>query len=101
MYNFKCQCDVEYVGRTNQGPETQIGQHVPATTRSGNFSHSSRISQSLHNSAIGHQLFNNSDSANKYDDFFTVLHRVRSSQHLNIYKTADIKIHEPGLGKKK
>lgn len=33
VYNFKCQCDAEYIGRTGQKLKVRINQYVPAEIR--------------------------------------------------------------------
>lgn len=56
---FKCQCDADYLGRTNQRFETRIIQRVPASIRLGNLSHSSRITQPTNDSTIVQYLLDN------------------------------------------
>lgn len=44
IYQFKCRCDLVYIGRTGLRLETRISQHVPSHIR--NPEHRNRVSQS-------------------------------------------------------
>lgn len=95
VYKFKCQCDIEYVGWTNKKQETRIGQHVPTTITSGNLSHSFRTTQSVDNSAIGQNLLDNPDCADKYIDQFFLLFYTEQGlfiHHLKFLKVVYIKM---------
>lgn len=51
-----------------------MSQHVPANIRSGNLSHSSRMTQSAYEFLLGQHLFDNPDIATKYvDSFFDII----------------------------
>lgn len=99
VYKCKCQCDDEYMYRTNQRLETRSGQHVPATIY--------KIRQSLsflqdnpeeHDAAIGEHLLDKLDCTDKYDHDFSLFYtRPTRSPFEVVY----IKIHKLGLCKKK
>lgn len=94
VYKFKYQCEAEYIGRTNQWLETRISQHIPASIRLGSLSLSSRVTRSVHDSAIGEQLLDNPDCAYKYmNNSLTVLHRAHSAYDLHI-EVLHIKLHQ-------
>ena len=73
VYEFTCQCDSGYVGRTTQRLEDRIKQHVPSNIRNKThpqreqppWSCKSQITTKTCDSAIGQHLLENPDCAKK------------------------------------
>ena len=112
IYQFSCDCDSRYVGRTSQRLRNRIKQHVPKSIRSCSSSqkrlfpaHQCKSStqtntQSLaSDSAIGLFLLQqNPTCAQHYDDSrFSVLAQGRSPFHLSALEATFIKTSNPTL----
>ena len=94
IYKFECQCSSTYIGRTCQGLEVRIKQHVPRVIIK-KCRQTSRHSQAI-DSAIGeHLLTINNCRTNFEDDCFSVLHRARDKIHLNVLEAIYIAINRP------
>lgn len=97
IYQFKCgPCKVDYVGQTKLQLETYIEQHIPTHIRHSGISDSTRLTQLVHESAIGLHLVNKPGYTLKYfDEAFRVLHKAQSVKHLHILEAVHIKLHWP------
>ena len=107
IYDYKCHCDSQYVGRTSQRLQDRIKQHVPQWLRQQLTR--PRRSQPYRSceredtkpdcdSAIGQHLLKNDQCALNYDDKrSSILVTARSSFHLNLFEAAYIKIQRPAL----
>ena len=100
IYEFTCQCDSGYVGRTTQRLGDRIKQHVPSNIRNKTApqreqpprSCRSRNTVKTSDSAIGQHLLDNPDCAKLYnDDMFRIIGRARSSFHLAVLESIYIK----------
>lgn len=97
---FKYQCEAEYLGRTNQRLEARISQYDLASRRLGSMSLSSRVTQSVHGSAIEQHFLDKPKCANNYVNHnFTVLPKARPAHHLRLFEAAHIKLHQTTLCK--
>ena len=96
VYEFTCQCDSGYVGRTTQRLEDRIKQHVPSNIR--NKTHPKReqpprscktkITTKTCDSAIGQHLLENLDCAKNYNcDMFWIIGKARLSFHLAVLES--------------
>ena len=94
IYEFTCQCDSGYVGRTTQRLGDRIKQHVPSNIRNKTGKTS--------DSAIGQHLLDNPDCAKLYnDDMFQIIGRARSSFHLAFLESIYIQTKKPSLCRQK
>lgn len=67
------------------------GQYLPTHIRQGRVTDSTRLTQSVRESAIGLHLVNNSGCVLKYsDEAFRVLHKAQSVKHLRFLETDHI-----------
>ena len=110
IYEFTCQCDSGYVGRTTQRLGDRIKQHVPSNIRNKTApqreqpprSCRSRNTVKTSDSAIGQHLLDNPDCAKLYnDDMFRIIGRARSSFHLAVLESIYIKTKKPPLCRQK
>ena len=110
VYEFTCQCDSGYVGRTTQRLEDRIKQHVPSHIR--NKTHPKReqpsrscktkITTKTCDSAIGQHLLENPDCAKNYNcDMFRIIGKARSSFHLAVLESVYISTKKPLLCRQK
>ena len=95
VYEFTCQCDSGYVGRTTQRLEDRIKQNVPFNIRNKTHpqreqpprSCKSKITTKTCDSAIGQHLLENPDCAKNYNgDMFRIIGKAQSSHE----KTATV-----------
>ena len=100
IFEFTCQCDSGYVGRTTQRLGDRIKQHVPSNIRNKTApqreqpprSCRSRNTVKTSDSAIGQHLLDNPDWEKLYnDDMFRIIGRGRSSFHLAVLESIYIK----------
>ena len=110
IYEFTCQCDSGYVGRTTQRLGDRIKQHVPSNIRNKTApqreqpprSCRSRNTVKTSDSAIGQHLLDNPDCEKLYnDDMFRIIGRARSSFHLAVLESIYIKTKKPPLCRQK
>ena len=110
VYEFMCQCDSGYVGRTTQRLGDRIRQHVPSNIRNKTApqreqpprSFRSRNTVKTSDSAIGQHLLDNPDCAKLYnDDMFRIIGRARSSFHLAVLESIYIQTKKPPLCRQK
>lgn len=86
IYQFKYECNTNYMGRTNFWLSTRITQDMPAYIRHGGDSNSNRLTPSVCESAIERHLIKNTGCASEYvDEAFRLLHRDQSVE-LRIFK---------------
>ena len=108
IYQFLCNCDSRYVGRTSQRLEEQIKQHVPRSIANPPASHNLQSlsrsckakirPQQFHESANGQHLLDNVQCALHYsNEKFSILDRGRSSFHLSALEATFIKFLNPLL----
>ena len=104
IYEFTCQCDSGYVGRTTQRLGDMIKQHVPSNIRNKTASQREQPPRSCRSrnpvktsdSAIGQHLLDNPDCAKIYnDDMFQINGRARSSFHLAVLESIYIQTKNP------
>ena len=104
VYEFTCQCDSGYVGRTSQRLEDRIKQHVPSNIRNKTHpqrgqpprSCKSKIRTKTCDSAIGKHLLENPDCAKNYNgDMFRIIGKARSSFHLAVLESIYISTKQP------
>ena len=110
IYEFKCQCDSGYVGRTTQRLEDRIKQHVPSSIRNKSRpqreqpprSCRSKIKTKTCDSAIVQHLLENPDCAKNYNgDMFRIIGKARSSFHLAVLESIYISTKKPLLCRQK
>ena len=115
IYQFSCQRDSQYVGRTSQRLQDRIKQHVPKSIRSCSSSQKRLLparqcksstqtnTQSLaSDSAIGLHLLQNPTCAQHDDDsIFAILAQGRSPFHLSALEATFIKTFHPALCRQK
>ena len=110
IYEFTCQCDSGYVGRTTQRLGNRIKQHVPSNIRNKTApqreqpprSCRSRNTVKTSDSAIGQHLLDNPDCAKLYnDDMFRIIGIARLSFHLAVLESIYIKTKKPPLCRQK
>ena len=105
IYEYKCQCDNQYVGRTSQRLQDRIKQHVPQwLTRQLIRPRRHQPHRSCKQNdtkpdcdfAIGQHLLDNDQCALNYDNRrFSILAAARISFHLNLLEAAYIKTRRP------
>ena len=96
IYEYKCHCDSEYVGRTSQRPHDRIKQHVPQWLRQQlirprrsqpHRSCKRKDTKPGCDSAIGQHFLENEQRILNYDDKrFSILATACSCFHLNFLK---------------
>lgn len=102
VYSFSCQCDAGYVGRTSLHLRTRINQHVPSKIRQGRVGSMNLPCSTTLDSAIGQHLVDNPCCANQYKiEWFEVLHRADSKNHLRILESVSIAFRKPSLCRQK
>ena len=101
IYKFKCRCNSVYIGRTSQRLEIRIKQHVPRTLCNSIANNTSGHSQAYDSAIAKHLSSINACRADYTDECFSVLHRARSKQHLNILEAAYISFFRPTLCRQK
>ena len=110
VYEFTCQWNSGYVGRTTQRSEDRIKQHVPSNIRNKTHpqreqpprSCKSKITTKTCDSAIGQHLLENPDCAKNYNgDMFRIIGKVRSSFHLAVLESIYINTKKPLLCRQK
>ena len=93
VYEFSCQCEARYVGRTTQRLADRIKQHVPTSIRKKSNTVREQPPRLCKNnnskinceSAIGQHLLTNPECAKTYtDDNFRIIGQGRSSFHLSV-----------------
>ena len=107
IYEYKCQCDSRYVGRTSQRQQDRIKQHVPQWLRQQftrprrSQPHRSCKRKNIKpdcDSATGQHLLENNQCALNYDNKrFSILATASSSFRLNLLETAYIKTRQQTL----
>ena len=101
IYNFKCHCDSEYVGRTSRRFHQRINDHVPRNIRDW-IAGNRRKPRADYFTAIGNHLLHNADCAQHYDEqMFTILARGRNQFHLSVLESLFIRTAKPVLCKQK
>ena len=111
IYEHKCHCDGQYVGRTSQRLWNRIKQHVPQwliqqlTRPRRSQPHRSCKRKNTKpdcDSAIGQHLLENDQCALNYDDKqFSIFATALSSFHFNPLEAAYIKTRRPALCRQK
>ena len=96
IYEFPCQCDSGYVGRTTQRLGDRIKQHVPSNIRNKTAPQReqppracrSRKTVKTSDFSIGQHLLDNPECAKLYnDDMFRIIGRARLSFHLAVLES--------------
>lgn len=113
IYEFRCRCDADYVGRTFQRLGVRVAQHVPGYLRkifissgplrntSGPLRNTSGRPPILE-SSIGVHLYENKTCGQAYsDECFRILHKARNKQHLNILEAVSVLMCKPALCRQK
>ena len=110
-YEFQCQCDARYVGRTSLRLEDRIKQHIPLAIRNNLEMGRTQPSRTCKNpttvpaqsdSAIGQHLLNNPDCAQDYHaEWFQTVAHVRTEAHLRALEATFIHTRAPGPCKQK
>ena len=101
IYEYKCYCDSQYVGRTSQQQQNRVKQHAlqwlrqqltrPRRSQPHKSCKQNDIKPNC-DSAIGQHLLENDQYALNYDNKqFSFLDTARSSFHLNLLEAAYIK----------
>ena len=102
IYNFKCHCGSEYLGRTSQRFHLRRSQHVPKIIMDWINGNSPRPNHRQYFTAIGQHLFDNPSCAQNYhNNRFSIVTRGRNNFHLNVLESLYIKINKPVLCKQK
>ena len=111
IYEYKCHCDSQYVGRTSQRLQDRIKQHVRQWLRQQlirprrsqpHRSWKRNETKPDCDSAIGQHLLNNDRCALNCDDRrFSILAAACSSFYLNLLEAAYIKTRRPVLCRQK
>ena len=110
IYEYKCHCDSQYVGRTAQRLQDRIKQHVPKWLRQHTASQRVQPNQACKrkqptpecDSAIGQHLLENDQCVTNYnDDQSSILDTARSPFHLSLLEASYIKVRRPNLCKQK
>ena len=109
IYEYKCECDARYVGRTSQRLSDRIKQHVPHSIRNKitpsrqQPKRDCRRNSSVScDSAIGKHLLCNTHCADSYsDDNFRILRKCRSLFQLRVMESVLIKLKNPVLCRQK
>ena len=110
VYEFSCQCEARYVGRTTQRLADRIKQHVPTSIRMKKTITREQPPRMCKNSnskmksdsAIGQHLLTNPECAKTYtDDNFWIIGQARLSFHLGVLESVYIKTQSPVLCKQK
>ena len=102
IYNFKCHCNSEYVGRTSKRFHQRRDEHVPPKIRKWMLDPTSRKPQATYFTAIGDHLIQNPQCAQNYsDDRFTILTRGRNQFHLSTLESLFIQTMKPVLCRQK
>lgn len=101
IYEFKCQCGADYVGRTLQRLGVRLAQHVPARiqkswTSNKNILTSTSGHSPIHESAIGQHLLDNK-LCGESDSCFSIVHRSHSKHLLSILESLGVTIRKPSL----
>ena len=106
IYQFVCQCNSRYVGRTSQRLKERIKHDVPRSIANPPASHNRQSlsrsckadirPQQFHESAIGQHLFDNAQCALRYNnEKFSILARGRSSFHFSALEATFITSFNP------
>ena len=110
VYEFLCQCEAWYVGRTTQRLADRIKQHVPTNIRKTSNTireQPPRLCKGSNSkinceSAIGQHLLTNPECTKTYtDNNFRIIGQARSSFHLSVLESVYIKTQNPVLCKEK
>ena len=109
VYEFKCECDARYEGRTSQRLSDRIKQHVPASIRNKTVPSRQQPKRGcksenpvLCDSAIGKHLLSNTRCANSYSDHnFKIIKKCRSLFQLRVMESVVIKLTNPVLCRQK
>lgn len=109
IYEFKCECDSRYVGRTSQRLGDRVKQHIPSTIRNQTLpmrkqpGRKCRQNQEIEcDSAIGKHLLMNKSCADAYSDAkFRILQKCRSTFSLKTMEAIFIKLNDPVLCRQK
>jgi hypothetical protein len=100
IYQFKCHCDSEYIGRTSQRFHIRRDQHVTAPMRKWMCDFKQRPTGDV--TAIGEHLLSNLECAKHYNDrMFKILARGRTPFHLSVLESLFITTLKPVLCKQK
>ena len=100
VYSFRCNCGLQYLGRTGQRLDARVKQYVPTKIRLGNY-FADHINNT-YGSAIAEHLINNRDCVSSFSvDLFTILSRFHSDFHLKVLETIYILTHKPSLCKQR
>ena len=107
MYEFTCECDARYVGRTSQRLVDRMRQHISLAIRKGTDRCNGRCQPKQKckanqpkpesDPAIGAHLLSSVDCGNSYEDCFRILSRARSAFHLKVLEAVFIKLRDPSL----
>lgn len=101
IYMFKCRCAAGYVGRTSQRLEDRIKQHVPPNLLRRNQSDNG-AETATYTSAIAQHLASSPTCLTAYStQWFSILHKARSSTQLHVLEALYIRKHKPQLCKQK
>ena len=110
VYEFSCQCEARYVGRTTQRLADRIKQHVPMSTKKKSNDAGEQPTGICKNnkseinceSSIGQHLIANPECAKTYtDDNFRIIGQARSSLYLNVLESVYIKTQNHSCVEKK
>ena len=109
IYEFKCECDARYVGRTSQRLGDRIKQHIPSTIRNKTLPLRKQPMRECRqhlqiecDSAIGAHLLSNKSCADAYtNDRFRVIHKCKSTFSLKTMEALCIKLSDPVLCRQK
>ena len=108
MYEFTCQCDSGYVGRTTQRLEDRIKQHFPSSSR--NKIHLQREQPPRRakgttktcDFTIGQHLLENPDCAKNYNgDMLQIIGKARSTFNRAVLESIYISTKKPLLCRQK
>ena len=102
IYNYKCHCGCDYVGRTSQSLSVRISQHVPPAIRSISTSGRKYKMPTVMSSSIGQHLIDHPECAKHYDDNkFSILAYAASNFQLSVLEAIFIESRDPVLCRQK
>ena len=102
IYNFRCHCESEYVGRTSKRFHLRRDEHVPNNIRKWMTDQDRSRPSASYFTAIGQHLLSHPECAKNYsDDRFKILARGRNQFHLQTLESLFIQTKKPVLCKQK
>ena len=95
VYQFKCDCQQDYIGRTEATLSTRIGQHIPKWLESGKKSRPR--STQLPSSSIAKHIMQCDAFTQPSTDHFGIIHKGHHPTTNRILEAIEIKLYSPTL----